>query len=95
MKLLLIVLASILLTGCEFKQLNESTYVLIRYNNITEQPALRAYFIDGTSALNQIDCEEILKLASEAVDARMDNGELNLNPYKCVTLDEARKLGFK
>lgn len=92
--LLVLITIAMMISGCEFKYLKNSTYVLIRYSNLTGEPAFRGYFMDEDESLNLTDCKEIMTLANEAVEVRKSNGEINLTEYKCVPLKEARRLGF-
>lgn len=89
-------LTLLLLAGCAKKEFDDSTYVLIRNSTANSStPALRAYFVGEGAELNGISCRELLRLANEAVEARISRGEKHLVKYECVSLAEARARGFK
>ncbi|PPD34266.1 MAG: hypothetical protein CTY19_05305 [Methylomonas sp.] len=81
-------------SGCDMRVLDESTYVLVRQSNLSSEPGLRAYFVDGDATLNGIDCRELMSLANEAVELHKIKGE-TATKYECVSLREARERGFK
>ena len=82
--------------GCTKNEFDDSAYVLVRNSTVSSStPALRAYFLDEGAQLNGISCREVLELANEAVQARIERGETQLVKYECVSLREARERGFK
>ena len=94
--LALALISPLLVTGCNKKEFDDSTYVLIRNSTVNSStPALRAYFVGEGAELNGISCRELLGLANEAVEARIARGETHLVKYQCVSLAEARERGFK
>lgn len=87
---------TLIFAGCTKSEFDDSAYVLVRNNTISSStPALRAYSLDEGAQLNGISCREVLKLANEAVQARIERGETQLVKYECVSLREARERGFK
>lgn len=88
--------SALIFTGCTKNEFDDSAYVLVRNSTVSSStPALRAYFVDEGAQLNGISCREVLELANEAVQARIERGETQLVKYECVSLREARERGFK
>jgi hypothetical protein len=92
----LVLMSLLFVCGCDKKEFDDSAYVLIRNSTVNNStPALRAYFVGEGAQLNGISCRELLGLANEAVEARINRGETHLVKYQCVSLAEARERGFK